>query len=187
MKKTLSLLFFPLILSSCGYQPLYAPAGENLAFHRVEVGTVEASNVKLLPGERRAAQRVAQKLRIDYPDAAATLDVLDINITEQTATLAVQKTATTARAEIMLNAHAKLTSPEGKVLLATDINASSAYNVEDSPYSTESSKDFARLVAADNLATEISRRVALYYAHPTPVPTAAELQGPKPKKHHTKL
>jgi hypothetical protein len=177
-------LLLPLSLAACGYTPLYAPAGENLAFHKVEVGTVEAGNVKLLPGERRAAQRVAQKLRIDYPDAAATLDVLDINITEQTATLAVAKTATTARAEIILNAHAKLTSPEGKVMLMADVNASSAYNIEDSPYSTESSKDFARLVAADNLATEISRRVALYYAHPTPAPAQAEIDGPKPKQHH---
>lgn len=184
MKKTALLLATLLSTTACGYQPLYAPAGENIAFHKVEVGTVEASNVKLLPGERRAAQRVAQKLRTDYPDAAATLDLLDVDLTEQTTTLAVQKTATTSRAQIQLTARATLTSPEGKVMLLATISANSAFTVEDSPYSTETSKDFARLTAADTLATEISRRVALYYAHPTPAPSAADVKGPKNKAHH---
>ncbi len=148
----------------------------------MQVGTVEMGTGKLLPGERRPAQRIAQKLRLDFPDQAATLDLLDVNIQEQTATLAVEKTATTSRAEIILQANLTLTSPEGKVLLRTDVSASSAYNVEESPYSTETSKNFSRLIAADNIATEISRRIALYYAHPTSAPTPAELHPAQPKK-----
>ncbi|HEX2859174.1 MAG TPA: hypothetical protein VHP58_03135 [Alphaproteobacteria bacterium] len=184
MRNLFSTTLLALSLTACGYTPLYAPmAGGAASAHKVQVGTVEMGGSKLLPGERRPAQRIAQKLRLDFPDQAATLDLLDVNIHEQTATLAVEKTATTSRAEIIMQATLTLTNPEGKVLLRTQVSASSAYNVEESPYSTEASKNFSRLTAADNIAAEISRRIALYYAHPIAAPTPAELAPEQSKKH----
>jgi hypothetical protein len=153
------------LLAGCGYTPLYGPeSGGAAASRRVQVGTVEASNVKMLPGERRAAQRVAERLREDFPNAAADMDLLNVHILEQTSTLAVEKTATISRAQVTLDASLTLTSPAGKDLLQARLSSSAAYNVQDSPYSTESGKSFARLTAANNLAKEISRRLALYYA-----------------------
>ncbi|MCP5405661.1 MAG: hypothetical protein H6922_05525 [Pseudomonadaceae bacterium] len=169
-------LLLPALLAACaGYTPLYAPASAagNLA-ERVEVGTVEMAYIREENvGERRVAQAVSQRLRQDFPHAGTDKDVLAISITEEAAALALRRTALVEREQLSLTAHITLTDPQGAVLYTGGVGSSAAYNVETTPYSTESGKNFARQSAAENLAEEIIRRLALYYhQHPKTPPLA---------------
>ncbi len=163
-----SMLGSAVLLASCGYSPLYAPSsGGGQAASKVQVGKVEASQYKLNVGQRRAAQTVAQELKLSFPNAGMEMDTATVLITEETSTLAVERTAIMQRAQINLTGYLTLTNPNGDKLLSTTLETNAPYNVENSPYSTESGKTYARLTAARNLAGEISRRLYLYYStHP---------------------
>lgn len=157
-----------LLLAACGYTPLYAPSegGANAAQY-VQIGNVAMAAVEKNVGQRRVAQTVAQELKLDFPSAGPDMDTATITITEGTSTLAVQRTAAVQRAQINLSGNVIITNADGKRLLNTNIATNAAYNVENTPYSTESGKTFARLTAARNLAAEISRRLSLFYrTHP---------------------
>ncbi len=169
-------LFATVTLASCGYTPLYAPGeGASAAAGRVQVGDVAVAQGERNPdarmaqktktvGMRRTAQTVAQDLKLNFPHSGAEMDTLTVQMEEETSTLAVQRTAAISRAEIYLHGKMELTDADGKSLLKADLSTSAPYNVEDTPFSTESGKTYARLTAARNLAAEISRRVYLYYS-----------------------
>ncbi len=151
--------------ASCGYTPLYAPGqGAASAAGRVQVGAVSVAQETKNVGQRRTAQTVAQELKLNFPHSGANLDTLTVTMEENTTTLAVQRTAAVQRAEIYLTGQLVITSPEGQRLLATSLSTSAPYNVENTPFSTESGKTYARLTAARNLAAEVSRRVYLFYS-----------------------
>lgn len=156
------------LLASCGYSPLYAPAsGGGQAASKVQIGKVEVNQRELNVGERRSAQTVAQELKLSFPNSGMEMDTVEVRIAEQTSTLAVERTAIMQRAQINLTGYITLTNPNGDRLLYTALETNAPYNVENSPYSTESGKTYARLTAARNLANEISRRLYLYYStHP---------------------
>lgn len=187
MRTSLSTLLAPLfLLAACGYAPLYAPVeGDVAAASHVQIGEVTMDSITGVSGQpvtknvgqRRVAQTVSQRLQLDYPQHAATLDVATISINETTGTLAMQTTSALQRAQINLNGTLTIISPEGKTLVRTTLTTTSAYNVEDSPYSTESGKAYARLTAAHTLADELSRRIALYYRtrHLNPTAVAPEV------------
>lgn len=169
-----ALLLAPLALVSCGYTPLYAPgegaaeAAQYVQIGEISMGTVKATyatgmNDEHNLGHRRIAQTVSQQLKLDFPAAGPEADVLTVTINENTGTLAVQSTAVVQRAQIVLTGYITLTSPNGHKLLHTTIQTTAPYNVESTPYSTESGKTYAGLTAARNLADEISTRLALYY------------------------
>lgn len=154
----------PVLLASCGYSPLYVPnAGDTAASAQVRVGEVTMDKTARNLGERRVAQTVSQRLQLDYPARAEGLDTLKVNIEESTSALATQRTAALQRAQINLLGNIEITDAQGKTVLRTSLSTSSAYNVESSPYSTETGKSYARLTAARNLAEDISTRVALFY------------------------
>lgn len=160
----LSLLSPLFLLSACGYAPLYAPApGDVAASAHVQIGQVTVATQTKNVGQRRVAQTVSQRLQLDYPNHNSSLDTATVAIEENTSTLAMQRTSALQRAQINLRGRLEVTSPQGQTLLRTDLSTTSAYNVESSPYSTESGKSYARLTAARTLADEISRRLALYY------------------------
>lgn len=168
------------LTAACGYSPMYAPGqGAAMAAGRVQVGTVEISDPGINVGERRVASKVSQRLRLDFPNTRPQSDVLNVTIVEDTNALAVQRNSAIARAQITLTAHIRLISAEGNELLKTSLSTNTTYNVEDSPFSTESGKSFAQVVAAGNLAEEISRRVVLYYRTKGQQPEAADTPAAK--------
>jgi hypothetical protein len=152
------------LLAGCGYTPLYTPnPGDSPAAARLQVGMVEMSAPAHNVGERRVAQAVSQRLQLDYPARNSSFDTLTVTIEEDTSALATQRTAALQRGQINLTGHMQITAPDGTTLMRTALATYSAYNVEDSPYSTESGKSYARLTAARNLAEDISTRIALFY------------------------
>jgi hypothetical protein len=152
-------------LGSCGYAPLYAPgAGATNAASKVEIGEVTVQQNTKNVGQRRAAQTVAQDLKLSFPNSGTEMDTVSVYIEETTSTLAVERTAAIQRAQIDLTAVVTLTNANGEKLLVTSLATNAPYNVEDTPYSTESGKTYARTTAARNLASEITRRLYLYYS-----------------------
>ncbi|MFZ2620052.1 MAG: hypothetical protein WAX89_04185, partial [Alphaproteobacteria bacterium] len=87
---------------------------------------------------------------------------LEVSIEELNRDLAVKRDATVTRTGLDLQARVTLT-PQNKAdaLLETTVSAQSAYNVEATPFSTDSGRVFAREAAADRLADEIARVVRL--------------------------
>lgn len=158
----------PLLLSACGYTPLYAPSeGAATAASHAQIGDVSMAHVEYNVGERRVAQTVSQRLQLAFPNQSADMDTVIVRITEDTSTLAVQQTATVQRAQINLKGEVEIQAPEGQTLLKATVRTSASYNVESTPYGTEAGKTSARLTAARNLADEITRRLALFYrTHP---------------------
>ncbi|MBI1308560.1 MAG: hypothetical protein GC129_01700 [Proteobacteria bacterium] len=154
----------PLLLAACGYTPLYAPGkGAAEAPTQIQIGTVEMEKAAINVGQRRPAQVVSQQLQLDYPNQGSGMDTANVTIEESTSTLAMQQTSALQRAQINLTGKLFIVDAGGKPLLRADMSTSAAYNVEDTPYSTESGKTFARLTAARTLAEELSRRIALFY------------------------
>jgi hypothetical protein len=165
MKKTTTLLLSAALLSACaGYTPLYTPInGETLA-QKVQVGEVFMTRLaEKNVGERRVAQVVGQHLRQDYATTGADMDTLSVGIREDSSPLALRRTALVEREQLTLTGNMVITGANGEKRFQTEVATSTAYNVQTTPYGTESGKTYARLTAARNLAEEISRRVALYY------------------------
>lgn len=158
-----TLVLSALALSACGYTPLYAPTTAEGNQLPVSLGSVTVSNPQVLPGERKTAQEVSRELHQRFPSDDPNLDELTVSLYEDLGTLAVQRSATVARAEVILTATIRLTSKEGAEKFKTEVTSRAAYNVEDTPFSTESGRSYARLSAARNVAEEITRRVALFY------------------------
>ncbi len=152
-----------LAVAACSYTPLYAPVDGQTIATRVQVGEVRMTKFDdLNVGQRRVAQVMSQKLRQSFKGPVEA-DVLTVGIKEESSALALRRTALVEREQLNLTATATLTSPDGKQIFTTDIATNTAYNVETTPYATESGKTFARLTAARNAADEIVRRIGLYY------------------------
>lgn len=164
MKKTTALLAAALLSACAGYSPLYTPVnGENLA-QKVQVGDVFMTRLaEKNVGERRVAQVVHQHLRHDFGQTGGELDTLTVGIREDSSPLALRRTALVEREQLTVTGNITILSPAGDKIFNTEVAASTAYNVQTTPYGTESGKTYARLTAARNLAEEITRRVALFY------------------------
>jgi LPS-assembly lipoprotein len=157
-------IFLPLwpllLLTACGYTPLYAPPTGGQGLAPIQVGTVAMARVEIQPGQRLVAQEVAQRLQQAFPHTQGT--TLNVEIAETTTALALERTATVRRAEITLTGTVRLLGATGQEALRVSLSAVAPYNVENNPFSTESGKSFARQIAARNLADSIVRRVALW-------------------------
>ncbi len=151
------------LLGACaGYTPLYLETARQDA--AVEVGEVRMDEAEINVGERRPAQLVYRRMKQAFPGReTAPPHVLDITIREDISTLAVRRDASDQRLQLNLTADVTLSDTEGKQVFQAAITRSAAYNVESSPFGTDSGKDRARNSAADALSDEIIQRIALYF------------------------
>lgn len=176
MKHPALLLPLAALLASCGYSPLYAPVDGTTIASRVQVGTIEMGNLpERNVGQRRTAQVLDQRLRQSFPNTAMEMDTVNIVIREESSALALKRTSIVEREQLDVVATVTLENPSGDKLFKTDVVTTTAYNVETTPYATESGKTYARLTAARNLAEEIARRLNLFYrSNPAPKPLTIE-------------
>ena len=151
------LLISALFLAGCfGYQPFYSLETANAS-----IGSVKMLNVNYNTGERRIAQKVRQRLIRSFPSTTADYKI-NIKIEETTGDLAVKRDATVERSQITLSAKVEIIEEANdSIIFKTELSASTAYNVEDTPYSTDAGKVFARQAAAKRLADEITKVVRL--------------------------
>lgn len=152
-------LWVAVMMAGCaGYSPLYAP--QNGTAEAVRIGTVAMTEVEVQPGQRLVAQEVRQRLLQSFAGNGGA--VADITIQEDATTLALRRTAAIERVQLTLTATLKVSDEAGTEKLNTSLTSTAAYNVENTPFSTESGKAYARQIAARNLADAIARRLALW-------------------------
>lgn len=154
-------------LSGCGYTPLYKSADTAIAVTMppIGIGEIVMDNIDYRPGERRIAQMVRQRLAREFTTENPTVSV-NVRIEESVSELAVRQDATVERLQV--NLYALLETQrvaDNEIDYATRLTSTAAYNVEDTPYSTESGRLFARESAAKTLADDIIRQVYYYYKY----------------------
>ncbi|MBI1363800.1 MAG: hypothetical protein GC134_07420 [Proteobacteria bacterium] len=165
MRKALLALCATLLLTACaGYSPLYKSLeGDGLA--DVYVRHIAMQQVKRAAGERRVAQLMTQRLMRRFSGGPEAPYALEISVEEVLSTIAVRRDATDQRYNLQLNGRVYLFK-DGEKVLDEILSTSAAYNVEDSPYSTESGRDRARQSASNTLSDEVLLRVSRYLADP---------------------
>ena len=152
-------LGLPLLVGCFGYQPMYKNNDVALT-----IMPVTMTSVKKNEGERRVAQTVSRILHRKFPKTEAGGDVLTLTIKEITSTLAVKSDASVQRSSLSLRGQVRLTDKGDNIKFRTTVSISSAYNVENTPLSTDVGRNYARQAAAESLAEEISRRIYQFYA-----------------------
>lgn len=149
-----------LVLSACGYSPVYEKTAKT--FTQVSVGSVQVAQDQKLPGERRVAQLVERRLTQIFTASEASAYTLNVFLDEDRRTLAVLRDATEDRFEVTLRARIHLQNNAGEKVFVKDIVSSAPYNVESSPYGTEAGKDRARQSAAESISAEVIKNVNFY-------------------------
>tara|TARA_R110000868_G_scaffold218576_1_gene468990 strand:+ start:136239 stop:136733 length:495 start_codon:yes stop_codon:yes gene_type:complete len=156
MKKIISLIVV-LSLCACGYSPVYKQTKELV--ESVQVREVRMVDIIRSAGERRVAQLTNKRLSQVFIAGEDSAYKLDITIEETKNTLAVLRDATEDRLEIVLQAELTLYNTAGEKVFERSLSAEAPYNVETSPFGTDSGKDRARKSAAISLAEEVIHQV----------------------------
>lgn len=160
--KTLTLSILATVITACSsYSPLYKKTSETSDKLRIE--SVAMLDIQKQAGERRVAQIIYQDLKANYRAEDDAKYNLVITIRESKTTLAQERDATEQRSRLTLTATLKFYDiNNNKLLLETVFSTGVAYNVEDSPYGTETGKLNARTSAARELSSEAKRRIQLF-------------------------
>ena len=159
MKKILSLASICVIISACGFNPIYGTKHKNVTN---TLSHIEISNI---------ADRSGQILRNDLidrfysngrpNDISYILDVAPIE--ENIVDLDITKSSDATRAQLHLKTKINLKDTRsGEVILSRNISAISSYNVLTSEFATRVSAQNTRENAINDLARQIELQIGLY-------------------------
>lgn len=161
--KRLRFSLIGLILSGCGFQPLY---GVHEQGHVIE----DFSYVNVAPMADRIGQQLHNELeRLLHPNGKAPRARfrLTADLTEGKSSLAVKKSAFATRANLNVQANYKLQQTNsGKDVLSATNSITVSYNIFDSQFATLMAEKDARKRAIRELAHEIRIRLAVYLRDP---------------------
>ncbi len=147
-----------MLLSSCGFQPLYATNGEAPpGLRNVSLSTLSAPE-EIEPVIARALKRHVAA------DGAPTEYELLVTATEQAERLAVQIDASVTRYNYRLVGNYTLVAREGGRQIKGNVVSIASFNVVNSQYSTLFAEDAAREKAANQLVEDIERDILLKLA-----------------------
>ena len=161
MKKTLFTLAACLLVSACGFKPMYSsnnPAPDLSA----ELAQIEISNIPNQSGQ------YLRNALIDkfYPDAYPTNAAYSLKVSpiqEKIIDLDITKTSDATRAQLHLKTQITLTdNSNGEAVLTRKLSSISSYNVLTSEFATRVSAQNTRENALDDLASQIELQIGLY-------------------------
>jgi len=164
---------FVLALAGCGFRPLYAPPQEDVSGQGVYAfdifETVIIENI-----ENREGQYFRNKLvQLLHPHGRrnAPRYRLTVKLTEDTASLAVQRSAIATRANLTVNGSFTLQTIDGaQTPYAGSVRSSSGYNIFQSEFQTLMAERGARERALDDLAHQLRIRLAAQLTSSEPTP-----------------
>lgn len=149
-------------LTGCGFRPLYGrgPAEDAL---RAELATVAVARIPERSGQllRNALERRLERAGGGRPK----LYTLSVALEERIEELGVERDNTAARANLYMTARFVL-ARDGRRLLSGTSQSIAAYNILAQPYATVISQKDSRERAAEQLAEDIVRRLAVFFANP---------------------
>jgi hypothetical protein len=157
MLKHLALGLCALVITACGYKPLYQQQAS--ALRDVSIGEIRLNDIELNVGERRMAQLLRQELALVLPRTGGTYQ-LNVVVDEKSSSLAQRRDATDVRRKLALKGVVSLQNAAGDEVWGKTLSANAAYNVEDSPFGTDAGRDYARTTVAHNMAQEIIHELA---------------------------
>lgn len=162
MKKLACVLSAVMLTGCFGYQPMYAKKSGDLSRVYVEKVTVSQEEESMGKGQRRVAQLMNRSLKEVFNNNSGDLSLL-VDVHENENALAIQRDATEERLELILTVTATLMNNEtGKEDLRSVFDVISHYNIQETPYATESGVERARKSAASSAAEEVVHRVSLF-------------------------
>ena len=154
------LIVFCLILSACGFQPLYGSKGaENIIS--------DFSNIQISPTNGRTGQMLSNELRhllnpLREPIKAEYRLITDITVSIQS--LAVKKTALATRSNLTIKSvYSLIDTTNQKVLNNGNNNITVSYNIFSSQYATIAAEKNAIKRAIKELAQDIRLEVGAFF------------------------
>lgn len=154
---------FALVLSACGFRPLYGTLGANPGAQRI-FASIYVAPIEL--------ERVGYELRnslIDDLEASGepqgAIYQLNVKLTEKKEGIAVNTTGSITRYNYTLLAHYELIDEKSAaVLISGDDSSLAAYNVVTSPYATLVAEQYAQQRAAEDIAQRVQLDLAVFFA-----------------------
>ena len=151
------ILGFTLLLSACGFQPMYAPSGGGPAIGPVTVTQISGKAGHVLKTE-------LDRLLAVESAAAGEPMVLDVSVQEYVSGLGLRRDASASRAELRLVANYVLTRPGNAGIVRGSISAVANYDIPSAAFGEITAQDDARERAAENLARRMRAELALRLA-----------------------
>ena len=153
-----------LLLGACGFKPMYGASAERAAT------TAYLRAVQIDHIEERVGQmmRTALKRRF-HPTRSNTAYQysLEVDVSESVSVLAVEKDASTTRANLQLTTQYRLVRLADHLTLHSgSIRGVSSYNLLTSNFATEAAKKDARKRAIDTVADQLQTKISVYFNGP---------------------
>ncbi|MFZ4762010.1 MAG: LPS assembly lipoprotein LptE [Alphaproteobacteria bacterium] len=161
--------FFPLLLSvmllvaGCGFQPLYGTSSTNQAAGnvagagRVYIPVLPEHSGQILHSE---LQHLLGKANADAPYK------LTISLHETIEDQGILRNANATRGELRLTAQYQLMGKDGQLIQGGDSRSFSSYNIVQSQFATDNSKETARERSLQQIALDINRQIMIALQKP---------------------
>ncbi|MCB9958725.1 MAG: hypothetical protein H6843_09000 [Rhodospirillaceae bacterium] len=157
-----------LALAACGYQPLYGTSGDGGTDVVAEMARVSVDVIADRQGQilrRLLTERITPRGRPADPRWR-----LETQLVQSTERIGITETDVATRANITLAATYRLIDlADGSVAFQDGTSSITGFDILSDEYATEVSRDSARDAALDQIAEDISRRLAIYFrSRPAP-------------------
>lgn len=168
IRTLLLLAMLPLLLSGCGFQPLYGKRSSldlPAELNRITIANIPDHNGQML--RNRLMDRLYSAGRPDDPAY-----ILTVGLTEQEIGLGVRRDATTARTSLEVSANYVLTQKgSGKTILNGVAKTSVSYNDLDAQFATLTARENANERALNEVGEQIVNRLALHFGTTPTMPS----------------
>ena len=158
--------FLPLLLlTSCGFAPVYGDLGSKTEQSAVEttLAQIAIDNIPDREGQYLRNALIDRFYRHARP-ATAPYALSVAKIRERLIDLDITKSSDTTRGQLRLDTEIALTDRKtGKTLLTRKLRAVTSYNILGSEFTNRVSEQNARENALDDLARQIELQVSLYF------------------------
>jgi LPS-assembly lipoprotein len=148
-----------LLLTSCGFQPVYGDLSHNPATASA-LSNVAIANIPNRDGQALRNHLIDRMYGKARPQSPTTK--LEISLHSYTINLGLQKDATTTRQEYNLTASYVLKNNDGKILLSGDVRSIVSYNKLEAQYATVAAQQSAIDRAIAEVGEQIVNRISLY-------------------------
>ena len=167
----LQILFIALLVSSCGFEPLYVERDNSKGFYyKGQFDTSVSDEIKQIKVEP-AADRIGQLVRNELLDSFTPLGIPDKpkyrlqieNIKKSVTEQAMRDDITATRERVEYKLDYVLYDQNGEELVKGDTLALLGYDIMSNPYSTTMSQKKIEKDAAKIMADDISLRIGAYF------------------------